>query len=397
MNFLYLSPHFPPNFISFVKELSRAGATVLGLGDAPYESLPWEVKNALTEYYYLNDLNNPEMARQAGRYFENKYGHIDRVDSFQEFWIPIEAALRDELGAFGKGLKEIEYIRRKSKMKEKYHQARIPTGRWALAEDYDQTRQFISQVSYPIILKPDIGVGAMSTYKISSDNELRNFFNNKPEADYIAEEFLSGELLTYDGLCDKEGNIVFEASIAYSEPIADVVNNDNHVAYFIRRRIPLILKEAGKSLVKAFDVRERFFHFEFFLDRANNKLRGLEANIRPPGVLTIDLWNFGFDMDIAHEYSQLLATGKFTFNKPQKYYACYVGRKDWISYEHSHEEVIEFCKPVLVHYQRIPDVFARAISNFAYIIRAPEFSDLVPFIDYIWAGPHYRPFPDVIL
>ena len=43
MNVVFLSPHFPPNWYHFVVALRRAGATVLGIGDAPFDELRAEL------------------------------------------------------------------------------------------------------------------------------------------------------------------------------------------------------------------------------------------------------------------------------------------------------------------------------------------------------------------
>ena len=44
MNFVYLSPHFPPNYYRFCVCLREEGVNVLGLADAPYESLRPELR-----------------------------------------------------------------------------------------------------------------------------------------------------------------------------------------------------------------------------------------------------------------------------------------------------------------------------------------------------------------
>ena len=43
MKYVVLSPHFPRNYIRFSTGLGRAGATVLGVGDEPWEKLPPEL------------------------------------------------------------------------------------------------------------------------------------------------------------------------------------------------------------------------------------------------------------------------------------------------------------------------------------------------------------------
>ena len=40
MNFVFISPHFPENYWNFCDRLRANGVNVLGIGDAPYETLP---------------------------------------------------------------------------------------------------------------------------------------------------------------------------------------------------------------------------------------------------------------------------------------------------------------------------------------------------------------------
>src|ERR1700752_1263044 len=44
VNFVFFSPHFPTNGAEFCDRLKKAGATVLGIGDAPYDALGPKLK-----------------------------------------------------------------------------------------------------------------------------------------------------------------------------------------------------------------------------------------------------------------------------------------------------------------------------------------------------------------
>ena len=92
MNFVYLSPHFPPNYYRFCVHLRSLGANVLGLADEPYHLLYPGLKDALTEYYWVNDLHNyDDLVRGLG-YFTHGYGKIDRIDSHNEYWLETQGA-----------------------------------------------------------------------------------------------------------------------------------------------------------------------------------------------------------------------------------------------------------------------------------------------------------------
>ena len=48
MNFVFISPHFPHNYENFCRALKQNGVTVLGIADAPYESLSQVLKDSMT-------------------------------------------------------------------------------------------------------------------------------------------------------------------------------------------------------------------------------------------------------------------------------------------------------------------------------------------------------------
>ena len=116
-NLLYISPQFPPNYTQFVTALRKAGVQVLGVaGDWP-EQLPQTLREAMTEYYRVDNMNDYSQMLRAGQYFKKKYGSIDRVESHTEYWLPVEGALREDLGVWGKNRAETALIHRKSAMK----------------------------------------------------------------------------------------------------------------------------------------------------------------------------------------------------------------------------------------------------------------------------------------
>lgn len=73
MNFIYLSPHFPPNYYLFCVHLQRLGVNVFGLADEPYELLKQDLKDALTEYYKVNNMHNYDELLRACGFLTFKY------------------------------------------------------------------------------------------------------------------------------------------------------------------------------------------------------------------------------------------------------------------------------------------------------------------------------------
>lgn len=376
MNVVFLSPHFPPNFWHFCRGLREAGANPLGIGDAPWEALRPELQGALTEYYRVADMNRHEDLVRGLGYLTFRHGKLDRLDSMSEHWLETEARLRDDFNIPGLRTSDMARIKRKSEMKQLFVEEGIAVARGRICPTREDLRAFVAEVGYPVVAKPDTGVGAAQTWKIECDRELEAYLAAKPPIDFIVEEFVSGQIVTYDGLTDRQGRIVFDASLEFDRGIMDVVNQDLEMAYTAVREVPPDLAAAGRALVATFGVRERFFHFEFFRLQTGG-LVALEVNIRPPGGLTVDMWNFQNEMDIYREWGTLLVKGRVESQAARPYFVTWVGRKDRFRYAFTADQLRQRLGPMLVFHARVEDIFARAIGNEGFILRAKELAPLV--------------------
>ncbi|MDQ2696558.1 MAG: carboxylate--amine ligase [Pseudomonadota bacterium] len=388
MNVVYLSPHFPPNYYNFCVALRRHNVNVLGIGEDHYHNLKPELKGALTEYYHLYNMEDHDQVLRAVAFFTHKYGKIDRVESLNEHWIELEAYLRENFNVFGKKIAETEQIKRKSLMKKKFMDAGVDVVPGAVVRTIDEAREFIHGVGYPVIAKPDKGVGAAATYKLQDEDMLERFFAQKPPIDYFMETFVTGEIVTFDGLADRDGNILFHTSLKYSRNIMEVVNEDDHVYYYTLRELPENLVRAGEASVRAFEVREKFFHFEFFRT-PDDRIVGLELNLRPPGGLTTDMMNFANDFDVYREWANVVVHNRFEAHWSKRYHCMYIGRKNNIRYRHRHDEILHRYYHQLVLVTEMPPIFRNAMGDFAYIARSPSLEELLEMAQFVHARAEY--------
>ena len=384
MNFVFLSPHFPPNYYRFAVALKNHGVNVLGLADEHYDSLRSELKSSLTEYFRVNSMDNYDELVRALGYFTHRYGKLDRIDSHSEHWLETEARLRTDFNMFGIRTEQIDRVKRKSLMRETFINARIKVARGKVARTMEDAKGLVEETGYPLVAKPDIGVGASATYKIHNEEELKNFFETKPPVDYLFEEFISGQIVTFDGLTDRDGTPVFVNSLAYSTGIMETVLNDDLVYYYTLREIPPDLDALGRRTLEAFDVRERFFHFEYFREEATGDLIALEVNMRPPGGLTTDMFNYACDIDVYNAWASILAGKGYPYpDYSRKYYCCYVGRKSNRPYTHSEQEIFACYGDKISHHETISGVFSAALGNYGYIVRSPELEEVLSIAKYI--------------
>lgn len=383
MNVVFLSPHFPPNYYLFCKNLKLLGANVLGIADEPYNLLRPQVKESLTEYYLVNNMHSYDELVRALGYFTHHYGKLDRLDSQNEYWLETEAQLRTDFNIYGIKTDTIAKIKRKSLMKQVFVQAGVQVARGRVVHSLAEAEQLVEETGYPLVAKPDSGVGAAKTYKIYNAEELESFFAQKPAVDYILEEFVEGEISTFDGLTDREGKLVFFTSHQYSQGIMETVNDDSDIYYYSLREIPEDLEAAGRRVLKAFRVRERFFHFEFFRRRTDNCIVALEVNMRPPGGLTTDMFNYANDIDVYYEWAHILMHNRFTAQYSRKYHCCYVSRKYKHQYAHSHDQVLADLGDCVVHHEAISGVFSVALGDYGYLLRSPDLDDIHAMAQWI--------------
>ena len=231
MNVVFISPHFPPQYHRFCLELKRLGANALGIGDAPYDDLPEDVRESLTEYYRLPIMEDTDALVRACGYFTHRYGKIDRIDSLNEYWLSIEAGLRDDFNVFGVRAAQVGAIRQKSRMKTVFRAAGIPVAPGAVARTLAEARTLVEEIGYPVVAKPDAGVGALNTHRLDSEADLVRFFRIKPDGDYMLEGFVAGTITSFDGLADKDGRPVFWTSHVFSQGIMETVNESRHIYY----------------------------------------------------------------------------------------------------------------------------------------------------------------------
>ena len=372
MNFVFISPNFPEAYRFFCMRLADNGVNVLGVGDCPYENLHPELQGALTEYYKVDTLENYDQVYRAVAYFSYRYGKIDWVESNNEYWLEQDARLRTEFN-ITTGLKadQIEKFKSKTLMKKYYKKAGVPMARYLPLTTEAAALKFTAKVGYPVVVKPDNGVGAAATYKLKSDQDVRDFFASKPEVPYLMEEFVPGEVTTYDGVCDSKGQVLFAASHISPDSIMDMANEHKPCSYYVNKAVPPEVEAAGKATLKAFGAFSRFFHLEFFRLTADKEGLGkkgdivaLEVNMRPAGGYTPDMLNFSQSTDVYQIWADMIAFDecRHSFDGPHSF-CVYAGRRDDVDYAMTHEELGEKYAENVRLFTRMPDALAGVMGN----------------------------------
>ena len=375
-NVVFISPNFPTNYWQFCRELKKNGMNVLGIGDQPYEELNPELKENLHEYYKVSNLENYDEVYRGVAFLIFKYGPIDWLESNNEYWLERDARLRTAFHiTSGFQEEDIPRIKYKSKMKEYYRNVGISTARYYLVEDREGCLEFIDKVGYPVVVKPDNGVGASQTYKLSSDEELDDFLQKKtPGVSYIMEEFVYAEVNSYDAIIDSHGEPLFETGNVTPMSIMDIVNNQDNSIYYILKELPSDTRQAGRATVKSFGVKSRFVHFEFFRLLKDQKGLGtkgsiiaLVVNMRPCGGFTPDMIDFAHSTNVYKIWADMVAFDKTEIESGPHAYCAYAGRRDGKKFLLNDSQVAEKYGNRLKMNQRIPEVLAGAMGNQMFV------------------------------
>jgi len=393
MNLIFISPHFPQTYWHFCAGLKNNGVNVLGIADTPYENLPWELRNSLTDYYMVRNLESYDEVYRAVAWFAHKWGKIDWIESNNEYWLEQDARLRTDFNVTtGIQNDHIAAIKNKSEMKKYYALGGVPTARQIKAVDgLEAVKAFAKVTGYPVIAKPDNGVGASGTYKLHSEEELVAWFAEHPNYGlFVIEEFITGLLVSYDAIYNDKQEPLFESMGVYPTPIMEIVNKGLDSCYYVEKTVPAALRDAGRRTVKAFGIRSRFVHLEFFkIDRDREGLGpkgtfvGLEVNMRPAGGYTPDMMNFAHSTDVYQIWADMVAFGERHKGEGEQYFCAYASRRDSCQYKHSHGDVLAAYGPSMVMCDRMPAALSGALGDQVYMARFLTKKEIEPFFNFV--------------
>ncbi len=376
MNFIFLSPNFPEGYWNFCRALKKNGVTTLAIGDSAYETLSDNLKGVLDEYYKVSSLENYDEVYRACAYLAFKHGKIDWIESNNEYWLIRDAHLRTDFNVTtGIQTKSIDHIKYKSKMKEYFLKAKAKVARYHIVSTLDLAKAFVSKVGYPVVVKPDNGVGASTTYKIQNDEELLQFYANKQDINFIMEEYVDGTILSYDGIAGKNREVIFETVHYYPDSIMDLVNQQRDVWFYSLTDIPDDLKAIGRRVIETFESNARFFHCEFF--RLNSDKEGLgkkgdivalEVNMRPPGGYIPDMMNYANEVDVYQIWADMVCDKIQARVYPANKACCvYSARRDTHHYATAINLLIDKYQSNLKMVQKNPAVIAKAMGDDTFI------------------------------
>jgi len=322
MNVLMIAPGYPAEMPLFARGLARAGAQVYGLSDVPQPELPEVARRYLSGYLRVPSmLDEAGVVRAAQQWARGKT--IDRVVCLWEPGVLLAARLRERLGVPGMGVEQSELYRDKDLMKQAVSAAGVRCPLHAAANTAAGVREAAEVVGYPLIIKPIDGAGSMDTYRVADAAELEAAIAKMGHVPAVnVEEFIEADEYTFDTICI-DGQIQY-FNIGFYRPRPLVARQEQWIS-----PQTLTLRDVdaphlqggvamGRAVLDALEFRDGFTHMEWYR-KADGEVVFGEIAARPPGAHTVDLMNYGSDIDLYAGFGEATVQRTFTQTVERKY------------------------------------------------------------------------------
>jgi formate-dependent phosphoribosylglycinamide formyltransferase (GAR transformylase) len=325
MNVILIEPCFPANQREFARALHSVGATVIGIGERPKDSLDDELRHWLTHYEQIRSVVDEEALTRAVRWIQGKVW-VDRLEATVEAHIMTAAIVREACSIPGTSRQTAWLCRDKPSMKDRLREGGIPCAQSAAASSADQVRAFARRVGFPVILKPRDAAGASGTHKADDAAGLERAIaatHVNHGASVAVEEFIEGHEGFYDTICIN-GQIVLDFATHYFPNVLEAMRTRWISPQFITTNrldeAPAYaqVKEMGRRVIPLLGIGTSATHMEWFFGPKGLKFS--EIGCRPPGVRAWDLYCAANEIDLYREWANAIVHERVS-QAPSRRYA----------------------------------------------------------------------------
>jgi len=307
MNVIFIEPGFPANQRQFVRALASIGATVIGIGERPYDWLDNETRSWLSSYQQISSVTDEAALEWAVRQAQSEQW-IDRLEAVVEAHVLPAAHVRERCDIPGTTARTTYLCRDKVAMKEILRQAGVATAASAGLSSTGEAIEFAAAVGYPVIIKPRDSAGAAGTYRANDEAELNDVALACGLADGAAvaiEEFVEGHEGFYDTLT-VQGKVEHEFISHYYPNVLEAMRSRWISPQIIStNRVEDAgydeIRQMGKRVIDALGIHTSATHMEWFFGPKG--LRFSEIACRPPGVGQWESYCSGNEFDLYREWA----------------------------------------------------------------------------------------------
>ena len=206
---IFVAPHLSENASRMVEAVGALPDVRLGVisNDAVENASP-STRQVIAQHWRVDDVLDVAQLHKAVVQVAGRIGGVARLfGAYEQLQVPL-AEVRETLGVPGLPVRAALNFRDKSRMKDVLRAHRLPCARHALVERYVDAIAFAERVGFPLVIKPQAGAGAQSTYRVDDAAALAGALELAgPSAatPVMLEEFITGsehsfETISIDGV-----------------------------------------------------------------------------------------------------------------------------------------------------------------------------------------------------
>ncbi len=315
----FVAPHFLENTNRYVSAFAeQPGVTLSVISADPASSIPAELKARISGHYQVADLGDGAQLGKAAR----ALGNVDRLTgALEQLQLPMAHA-REIAGVPGMLPAIARNFRDKDRMKEVLRAHGVPVAASALVTSEAELKAFIRKVGFPIIVKPQAGLGARSTQRVMTEADLAALpFAPTGTQPLQAEQFVRAREHTCETV-SVHGKGLWRSGTRYFPSPLEVLETPwvQYCVLLPREAEPTWSAFAGtnEAALKALFGEDPLVtgtaltHMEWFLCDDGAMLVN-EVGARPPGVHIMPLMGLAHGgVDMIRAWAELIAFDRFT-------------------------------------------------------------------------------------
>ncbi len=255
-----------------------------------------------------------------------KFGSLDHIVTTQETLLEPVAKTREALGVNGMSSATVRQTLDKSLLKSTLRKAGVYVPADRVVTNKSDAVRFLSEVAFPIMLKPLSGSGALATLLIHTAADLDhalNLMQPSPEHPVLAEAYLHGQELCFDTITLYNEPQLHSICFYYPSILEAVEHPDQQWICLLPREMDEDrygdFIEQGLAAVRALSVGNSFTHMEGFLDAEGRLLGFTDATLRPAGARIGPMLGMAYDFDPYRAWARVVVDGCFDGPWERKY------------------------------------------------------------------------------
>lgn len=319
-----VAPHLLENTNRYVRAFARLdGVTLSVITEDAESALPEDLRGRVAHYQVPSALDPAQLARAVAA-LARGVGPVDRLTGvLEQLQMPLAEA-RQLADLPGMRPEIARRFRDKDRMKEVLRAAGVPVAGSRLVRSWGELRAFVDEVGFPIIVKPQAGVGSRATHRVESaaDVDALRRLGLEPTGGQPlqVEQFIRAREHTCETVTI-HGRSVWRSGTRYFPTPLEVLEMP-WVQYCVL--LPLEIESPWTDFAP---VNERALaalfgddpqvtgtaitHMEWFL-ADGGRLYVNEVGARPPGVQIMPLMSLAHDVDMIGAWAELIAFDRFT-------------------------------------------------------------------------------------